>query len=634
MEGLSYNSIVIEDLPERYLTMREKEIRDRREKNQPMDVSYQALQEYLDPFYRTYKCKDGRYFYVVCPSHRNHARRCLNLVGIYDELIEEGLPEVDDLYLPLDEWSGETSIGVYPLPEKWAQRISEKMKREFVKKTSDEWGLLFGENGIPGAPHRTTKEWVNSEHCRDSGLIVDIQDPEFGEMRVPGPLVWFEHQADIAIKTKARQFVSYSDALTQFRLNTLAHSPADDVVLASDKQGWLSGVRILDLTNVIAGPHSAAFLARFGADVIKLDPTEPMYDPLIGVLFSIQSNIGKKSMLMDMLSPEGKHIFTKLVQSCDIVVINAPDRQVIPLGLDEVSLKTINPDVIFCRLDCFGGPLRAEKTNYIGYDDIIQANSGIMSRFGGPDTPEEHAHLGTLDVNCGFAAGLSMALALYHRERTGEAVRCRTSLSAIANLAQIKYAYDYADRAPFNEPSGRDSLGYHWLSRFYETQDGWLFLDAEDNQLDLLASLSDFSLLSRLPDNLRQEYIAERLRSVGTTYWVHLFDEVGIAVADPKSIEWLRKHYTRDADGRVGIHLGSYAFSRYQDHPSGHCITIVDHYAIRPENAAIISLPPTEAFGRSTKEVLSWLGIKDDEIEKLVVDNRVSLSWGREYLPS
>ncbi|MGB0496511.1 MAG: CoA transferase, partial [Kangiellaceae bacterium] len=100
MEGLSYNSIDIDNLPSRYLTMREIEIDHRRKNNIEFDLSYKELQEYLDPFFRTYECGDGRFFYVVCPSHRNHAYRCLKLLGLYDELIEEGLPEVKDLHLP------------------------------------------------------------------------------------------------------------------------------------------------------------------------------------------------------------------------------------------------------------------------------------------------------------------------------------------------------------------------------------------------------------------------------------------------------------------------------------------------------------------------------------------------------
>ena len=119
--------------------------------------------------------------------------------------------------------------------------------------------------------------------------------------------------------------------------------------------------------------------------------------------------MGKKSGLIDINQPQGREAFERLVRSVDMVVINAPERQMIGLGLDHDSLQKINPGVLFCRLDCFGGPVAGQKTNYIGYDDIIQANSGIMSRFGGLETPEEHAHLGTLDVNCGFAGGVGMA---------------------------------------------------------------------------------------------------------------------------------------------------------------------------------------------------------------------------------
>jgi crotonobetainyl-CoA:carnitine CoA-transferase CaiB-like acyl-CoA transferase len=82
MEGLCYNSIHVADMPERYLTQREVEIERRRVEGLPMNVAYEDLQELLDPFFRSYMCKDGRMFYVVCPSHKNHARRCLEVLGV------------------------------------------------------------------------------------------------------------------------------------------------------------------------------------------------------------------------------------------------------------------------------------------------------------------------------------------------------------------------------------------------------------------------------------------------------------------------------------------------------------------------------------------------------------------------
>ncbi|OEE65251.1 carnitine dehydratase [Enterovibrio norvegicus] len=637
MEGLSYNSIVIEDMPDRYLTMRQHEIARRHDEGLEMNVSYDDLQEFLDPFFRTYECLDGRFFYVVCPSHRNHAKRCLTLLGIFDELLEEGLPEVDDLYVPIAEWSGETSIGVYPLPSNWAGKIAEKMKAVFLTKTSEEWGRLFGENGIPGAPHRTTQEWVNSEHCDQSGLIVTVDDPIYGEMKQPGPLVWFEECADAMCELAPRKISDVSEA-AQYFSERPAYSPsapsAPLAMAAPSDNLWLKGVRILDLTNVIAGPHSTAFLGRFGAEVTKLDPTTAMYDPLIGVLFSYQTNIGKSSLLMDMLTDEGKVIFEQLVKDSDVVVINAPERQVEALGLSDERLKSINPDVIFCRLDCLGGPKRGEKTDYIGYDDIIQANSGIMSRFGGEQTPEEHAHIGTLDVNCGFAGGLSIAVALYHREHTGEALRARTSLSSTTNLAQIKYSYDYKDRAPFDEPSGRQALGYNALSHIYKTQDGWVYLDATEKDLEKIESVSGFAGLSSMDDTQQTELTSRMMATNTSDVWASTFQSLDVAIADIKSIEWLREHYTRRQDGKVGIDLGTYAFSVYDEHPSGHVTTMVDHYAIRPTCGQILSLAPTERFGTSSRRILEGMGMTRSTVQRLIDKGVVSEGWSKYYLPN
>ena len=108
----------------------------RRAANIDFDLSYDQLQEYLDPFYRSYKCADDRMFNIVCPSHRNHARRCLEVLGLYEEVMAEGMPEVSDLHLPVSEWEGESSLGVYPLPKRWADIISAKIKLVMRTKTS------------------------------------------------------------------------------------------------------------------------------------------------------------------------------------------------------------------------------------------------------------------------------------------------------------------------------------------------------------------------------------------------------------------------------------------------------------------------------------------------------------------
>lgn len=636
MEGLSYNSYVVDGLPERYKTMREREIERRRENNIIFDVSYDDLQEYLDPFYRSYDCADGRKFYCVCPSHRTHAKRCLLILGLYEELIAEGLPEIDDLHSPVSQWRGETSIGVYPLPKKWANIIAKKMKLVFLTKTSDQWGVIFGEGQIPGAPHKTTEEWVNSEHCKSAGLIVEVNDPEYGLMKQPGPFAWLEESAHLMHSPAPRRDVSFREALQQLQQIAAAENVTRPVVTGSasvEQTGWLTGVRILDLSNVIAGPHSSAFLARFGAEIIKLQSVVPNYDPLIGTLFSFQSDMGKRSGLLDINKAGGREAFERLVRSVDLVVINAPERQMIPLGLDHDSLQAINPGVLFCRLDCFGGPSNGPKTNYIGYDDIIQANSGIMSRFGGSETPEEHAHLGTLDVNCGFAGGLSMAIALYHRVKTGLTSRARTSLSAVTNLAQLPFCFDYVGRKPFNEASGRGAMGNHALSQFYKTWNDWIFIDACESDLETMETtvpgLQGITVTGDI-----HTFLTVAFQQASAQEWVQRFIKADIAAAQPRSIENLRHQYSRKADGKVGTELGSFAFSIYPDHPSGHCLTQIDHYSIRPKRASIRALTPAERHGHSTREILRSVAYSDPEIDAMIDCDVASLGWSREYLPS
>lgn len=644
MEGLSYNSYVVEDLPTRYMCMREQEIVRRRKEGIPLDMKYEDLQEFLDPFYRTYRCKDGRFFYVVCPSHENHVKRCLKVCGLYEEMVQLGLPDLPDLHLNSKEMGGNASMGMYPLPKEWAGKVSERMKEVFLTKTSTEWNQIFGETKIPGQSHNTFQEWVLSNHCNDSGLIVTVKkDPFFGDMKQPGPFVWLEDVAEKLLETiKPRQFVSFLEAknlLTQSKTaKKVVESPMKRQKLShpGEKHEWLEDFHVLDLTNVIAGPHCSAFLGRFGAKVTKLEPVKTFYDPLIGTLFAFQTDMGKRSILVDIKKEKGKKIFDELIKSVHIVIINAIENQLDNLHLTAAKLKEINPNILFCRVDCFGGPLKEKggKTNYVGYDDVIQANSGIMSRFGGFETPEEHAHLGTLDVNCGFLAALSVLLTYYRHLKTGLIGRGRTSLAAASNLAQISFCFDYKGRPGFNEPSGREVMGFNGLSHFYRTADDWVYLDVSMEELKVLNKIPLFCGIIKLKSEEYKNFFTKVFEKKTSEEWVSELHKHNIAIIQPQYIADIRAKNSRIADGTVGTNLGSYAFSIHEDHPSGHKLTQIDHFAIRPKEAKIRAVLPTMKHGGATLEVLKGLGYKQEEIDGLLRDKVVSCEWGREFLPS
>jgi len=632
MEGLCYNSIKIENLPERYKTQREKEIERRHIEGLPMNLNYDELQDLLDPFYRSYLCKDGRTFYVVCPSHKSHAKRCLKTLGLYDDLVEEGLHEEEDTYLSTSEWESDVSLGVYPLPKEWADLITERMKEVFLTRTTKEWERIFGRGKFPGAPQRWLQEWINDDHAETTGLMVDVDDPEYGMMTQPGPMVWMEESGEGMLTPKPRRWVEFVEA---HKILSKMETKLPRVRPKNARNGWLDGVKVLDLCNVIAGPHSAAYLARFGAEVIKLDPAKPFYDAWNTVIFGMSHMRGKRSLLTDIRTPEGREILEKLVGEVDVVVWNAPDRQITEMGLDLEGLQKLNPEVVFCKLDCFSGVRPGPRTGYLGYDDLVQATTGIMLRFGGAmDTPEEHAHVGTIDVMCGFGGALGIAAGLYQNLKTGNAGRARTSLSALSGLAQIPFCYDYERRGLFDEPAGREASGYDELTRFYYTSsDRFILLSANEEDVEILDQVEGLEGLSEIQKEERASFLASAFLAASAEDWLIRLKGADIGVAICENIENLRVHYSRPADGTSGIDRGSYAFSVYEDHPSGHVVTQLDPYAVRPAMGRVYALDPSEKYGASSRSILQELGYEDTEIDNMIKSGVVSESWSNQYLP-
>ena len=628
MEGLVYNSMHIEDYPDRYKSPREREIERRRAAGEPLDMAYADLQEFLDPFYRNYFCADGRPVYVVSASHRRHAHRTLEVMGLLDEALEAGVPELDDWYLSTRDWPEgvDCALGLYPLSKSWAHWLSHRMKARFREKTSLEWERLFGEAGVPAVAQRTSEEWLNSEHALASALVHELDHPTFGRIRRTGPVAWLAGSSELAA-TPAREPEPGAD-----RAEFETESPGDggsEPAATGGADRWLDGVKILDMTNVIAGPTIASTLARFGAEVIKLEPIESTFDPWNTIVFGLQAGRGKRSLLANIKTPQGREIFQKLISWADLVTVNAMDRQLAPLGVDHDSLTAINPKVILCQLDAFGGPRRGPRSDHVGYDDLVQAMTGVMARFGGGlDTPEEHAHLGTIDVLAGIAGAFASAAALFNRARTGQADVARCSLAAAGQLIQAPFLYDFPGREPFDEPSGRDARGYSALYRLYQTSDGWLFLAASESELTALGSATDCPDLAETSDGQRTAQLTESFLCEPTAVWIDRLRAADIGVARVRSLSELRETHIGNESAP-----GSYCFDRFAEHPCGRAVTLVSPCAVRPGRSMIEPPYATEKYGASTRELLRELGYADDAVDSLLADGIVSESWSSDYLP-
>ena len=187
----------------------------------------------------------------------------------------------------------------------------------------------------------------------------------------------------------------------------------------------LSGIRVLDFTQYLAGPTVTRLMAEMGADVVKIEQA-PGGDPArllplrIGErsLYYIQQNRGKKSLCLDFSKPEATGLLADLAAGADVVVENYGPGVLEKRGLDYASLARRNPRLVMASISAFGktGPF-AHK---VGFDLIAQAFSGLMSMTGEPSGPPTWVGLAIADVQTGVHAFGAIGYALFHRERTGQ----------------------------------------------------------------------------------------------------------------------------------------------------------------------------------------------------------------------
>jgi len=255
-------------------------------------------------------------------------------------------------------------------------------------------------------------------------------------------------------------------------------------------KGILDGVRILDLSQFLSGPHTTLLLAGMGAEVIRVDnpatgdvlsdaplfygadgpSLEKQAESDLGIAF-LKRLRAKKSITIDLKQPEGKALFLRLVEKSDVVVDNFSVGVTKRLGIDWPRLKQVNPRLIQCSLTGYGseGPDSAKR----GYDVTTQAMSGLMSITGQPGSPPTKAGspLGdTISAGFAFAAVLG---ALYHRERTGVGQFVDVSMVDVLFSLVFDEPMDCYERLGLDFQQGNRVLRFCPFDT-YPARDGWL----------------------------------------------------------------------------------------------------------------------------------------------------------------
>jgi crotonobetainyl-CoA:carnitine CoA-transferase CaiB-like acyl-CoA transferase len=243
--------------------------------------------------------------------------------------------------------------------------------------------------------------------------------------------------------------------------------------------GALDGVRIVDFSRVLAGPYATMLLADLGADVVKIerpgagDDTRHWGPPYVGEqsTYFAAVNRNKRSVAIDLTSPEGRAAARDLLRTADVVVENLRPGAMERLGLGPDAVSELNPRAIYCSISGFGSGAGAALP---GYDLLVQAVGGLMSVTGEPDQPQK-AGVAVVDVITGLHASLGILAALRHRDRTGEAQRVEVNLlsSLLSGLVNQGSGYVAAGVVPQRMGNQHPSVAPYEV---YPVRDGELVL--------------------------------------------------------------------------------------------------------------------------------------------------------------
>ena len=525
-------------------------------------VTEEELDSLHDPFFRTYQCRGDRPIHLVTPAHAKHQLSVLRVLGV---AFEDVVPRADTYA------SDVKGIGSGSLTREQSRLLSPRMRDAFRSKFAFEWELLFFKEGVPACAHRTTEEWM----CGDA-ICNGLVHHATGAL---SPVAWWTDER------------ACTSAVPLPHILPSLHGPC------------LSGVKVVDMTNVIAGPTQGYLLARFGASVIKVDPPSPTYAPEVSVLYGLAVNRGKRSVLLDAFSEPGRRDLVRLLKEADVLLVNSTEESLARIRLTPRDLEAINPSLILARFDAWGSPSeQGWMRNMVGYDDCVQAGIGIQSRFGRSlSEPEEHSYVGTIDVMAGICGAISVVAALARRSQKGVVSTARASLAACGQVLQFPFLH--GSHRLFCG-TGHTCEGEHSALRNYKTHDGWICLVAPfdwtvqewdaacQRTRRLLAAREDGEVdcADDIPPPMDR-----LLSSFPSSACVQALKSVGVQAVPLRSFADMRRVYTgSDASKTFG-------FDRHDDHPLG-TLVIVSPRCIRGMPQVNVSHAPQ--YGEHTHAIL------------------------------
>lgn len=396
----------------------------------------------------------------------------------------------------------------------------------------------------------------------------------------------------------------------------------------------LEGVRVLDLTNVLAGPFCCYQLAQLGADVIKVEvprsgdlARQLGADPelnkrLMGASFLAQ-NAGKRSVTINLKSPAGKEVFHRLVATADVVVENFRPGVMDRLGLGYEALKQTKANLIYCAISGFGkdGPLKDNPA----YDQIVQGISGVMSVTGDKHSAPMRVGFPVADTIGGITAAFAITAALFRRDRSGHGEFIDVSMLEATLIAMGWAVSNWLIAGVTPEPIGNENTTAS-PSGTFKTAAGLLNIAAnKQEQFETLCELIGRTELASDPryadreDRKKRRYELKadlELALTGRTAkeWSLLFNEHGVPAGEVLSIPEILEHPQIKERGLV---------KHFQAAPGTNREIVVVRAGFRLASGDPEPVSPPPLLGADTRKVLEELGYDGDFIAKLRAEGAV-----------
>ena len=385
----------------------------------------------------------------------------------------------------------------------------------------------------------------------------------------------------------------------------------------------LTGIRVLDLSKVLAGPLCAQYLGDLGADIIKVEAVgqgdetrgwPPFPAPGLGTVF-LSANRNKRSIVVDMKSEKGREIVHALAKSADVAIESFGTGVAERLGIDAATLRALNDRLIHCSISGFGrsGPLK----NSPGYDVILQAFCGIMSMTGDEDGGYIRSPISPIDQMTGVHAFSGILSLLYARERTGKGGSIQVSLfeTALGLLGYNLQTFWERGIQPPKCGSSHESLCPY---QAFEAADGPIMIGvANDN---LWRKFCGVTGLDAIVDDPKFRKNADRVKNRNET-----IGHVQSALAQQTAAHW------NDALSRVGVPCSPInTIAQLLDHPHTQASGIIVEYdhqvagRLKGVGHPVLidgverqaGLPPP-MLGQHTDDVLSEIGLSSEAIGEL-----------------